>query len=86
MFALLRRTIFDGIALNNSSTTTKTSRTFKKKADQKLVAIHLKVCEEQAYEVTSIVRRIIASSQFKKIYNLYVHLSPIYDFNQGDHQ
>ena len=62
IFALVHRTIFDGVALNNSSTTMKISRTFKKKADKKLVAIHLEVCEEQAYKVTSIVRRIIASS------------------------
>ena len=43
MFALVHRTIFDGVASNNSSTTTKTSRTFKKKADQKPVVIHLEV-------------------------------------------
>ena len=46
IFILVRRTIFDGMALNNSSTTMKTSWTFKKKADQKLVAIHLEVCKE----------------------------------------
>ena len=66
IFALVYKTIFNGISSSDSSTLTKTSYLFIKKATQKPVAIYLEVYEEQVYEVISIVCQIIASLQFKK--------------------
>jgi len=45
MFALVRKTIFDGVS-NNYTTITKTFHSFTKKSAQKPVAIHLEVYEE----------------------------------------
>ena len=80
MFALTRKTIFDGVA--QSQLYLLSSQLFTKNY-QKPVAIHLKVCENQACKVTSAVQRIIILSKFYSIYNSYIYLSLVYDFNQG---
>jgi len=63
IFALVWKTIFDGV-INDLVFTTKIARSFTKKSDQKPLVIHLKVCKEQAYRVTSVVRKIIVSPKF----------------------
>ena len=57
-FALIRKAIFDGIT--KKIFTASRACSFTKKKDQKIVAIHLEGCKEQAHELTTDVRKIIS--------------------------
>jgi len=51
------------------------SRSFVRKTEARLKAIHVEVVRSQALEVTLAVRKVIKSLEFSKIYNIKVYFS-----------
>ena len=80
LFALIIKAIF------NREKQQQQSRSFIKKAEQHLKAVHIKVKSSQALEVTSAIRAIIKTEEFSTLYKLKIYFSPQFDFNLNGHK